>query len=70
MEASMARGSATAGLGLEPPLKRGKIEAANVIVQFQSDTGETVGAFGTESHEFTTLGFLVAGGCAQHSNST
>lgn len=45
MKANMARGSATARLGLEPPLKRGKIEAANVIVQFQSDTGETVGAF-------------------------
>ena len=45
----MARGSATARLGLEPPLKRGKIEAANVIVQFQSDTGETVGAF-AKSH--------------------
>ena len=45
----MTRGSTSARLGLEPPLKRGKIEAANVIVQFQSDTGETVGAL-AESH--------------------
>ena len=37
----MARGP------MEPPLKKGKTEAAptaNILVQFQSDTGETVGA--------------------------
>ena len=45
----MARGP------FEPPLKKGKTEAAppaNILVQFQSDTGETVGAptlFGTVS---------------------
>ena len=41
----MARGAATLGHALEPPLKKGRVEAANVIVQFQSDTGETVGAW-------------------------
>ncbi len=37
----MARGP------MEPPLKKGKTEpapTANILVQFQSDTGETVGA--------------------------
>jgi len=32
---------------MEPPLKKGKTEpapTANILVQFQSDTGETVGA--------------------------
>ncbi|KAK9840799.1 hypothetical protein WJX81_005490 [Elliptochloris bilobata] len=39
----MARGTAALGQGLEPPLKKGRLEAANIIVQFQSDTGDTVG---------------------------